>query len=313
MNAGFKFLGGTRCERALSQTIPDGRLNACEDINPGMFHLIIANWVGVKKQSIIFDRNGDNQVWNYPIYAYQSWTREVSLQEALAKIGGSGSTYTPNSAAVRFIDVTTNIIYSDAVNGYEVLDYNQEGRMGYQYVLELDAAGKIIGGEWAIQSKTEHPDFLWIPLEASRGSGSKDGGNPYLDPQEVLQLWAESRGLSSPNQEMPPYDLYSFASNWGNFDFYKVKLDGSRAATAFSNGENKMTIGDQQGLITSGNDQLQVYIDDKLIASPNINVGSNVEFLAPSEPGITRMSLKWNTATFNNSNQAHNIFYYTMD
>jgi hypothetical protein len=313
MSAGYKFLGGTRCERSLTESAPDGRLNACEDINPGMFHSILANWVGRKKQSIIFDRSGDKQVWNYPLYSFQSWAREINVEEAMTKIGGSGSTYTPNSASVTFLDVTTNIVYADAVNGYEVLDYNQEGKMGYQYVLELDANGKIIGGEWAIQSKTEHPDFMWIPLEATRGSGTKDGGNPYLDPQEVLQLWAESRGLSSPNQEPPPYDLYSFDSNWGDFNFYKVKLDGSRTGTAFSNSENKISLVSESSLISSGDDKVQVFVDEKLIASPTINVGTNVEFLAPSEPGITRMSLKWQTATYNNENEPHNIYYYSMD
>lgn len=35
----------------------------------------------------------------------------------------------------------------------------------YDYVLELDAAGKIIGGEWIGASKRNHPDFLWLPVQ----------------------------------------------------------------------------------------------------------------------------------------------------
>ena len=35
----------------------------------------------------------------------------------------------------------------------------------YTYVLEVDSAGKIVGGEWTGSSKTNHPDFLWLPLD----------------------------------------------------------------------------------------------------------------------------------------------------
>ena len=34
----------------------------------------------------------------------------------------------------------------------------------YQYILELDDGGAIIGGEWIGSSKKKHPDFLWLPI-----------------------------------------------------------------------------------------------------------------------------------------------------
>ncbi|HEU0030448.1 MAG TPA: pre-peptidase C-terminal domain-containing protein [Kofleriaceae bacterium] len=40
----------------------------------------------------------------------------------------------------------------------------------YDYILELDAAGKIIGGEWIGTSKRQHPDFVWLPIRASAPS-----------------------------------------------------------------------------------------------------------------------------------------------
>ena len=141
MSAGFKFLGGTRCERSLRNYNPTSNLDSCQDINPGLFHTVVANWIGRRKQSIIFDRNGDNQVWNYPLYGYQSYSQEISASKAMRLTGGGGSNYTPNRDAAKFLEVTTNITYADAVNGYEVLDYNQEGRMSYSYVLELSGDG----------------------------------------------------------------------------------------------------------------------------------------------------------------------------
>ena len=223
------------------------------------------------------------------------------------------SNYTPNRDAAKFLEVTTNITYADAVNGYEVLDYNQEGRMSYSYVLELSGDGKIIGGAWASKSQTEHPDFLWIPLEPKRGSGAKDGGNPHLDPQEILQIWAESRGLTSPSQSL--HRTICSAGIQIGVTFHSIKLAWmvSQTGVSFSNLSAKMEIESNSSLIVSGDDQLQVFVDDKLIASPKLDVSSNPSFLVPVETGITRMTLRWNTQTYNNSNEPHNVFYYTMD
>jgi hypothetical protein len=37
----------------------------------------------------------------------------------------------------------------------------------YDYILEVDAAGKIVGGEWIGASKRQHPDFVWLPLRST--------------------------------------------------------------------------------------------------------------------------------------------------
>jgi hypothetical protein len=55
----------------------------------------------------------------------------------------------------------------------------------YDYVLELDGAGKIIGGEWIGDSKITHPDFLWRPIK--KLSGTVAGGKlAWSDVQELL-------------------------------------------------------------------------------------------------------------------------------
>jgi hypothetical protein len=37
----------------------------------------------------------------------------------------------------------------------------------YDYILEVDAAGKVVGGEWVGASKRQHPDFVWLPIRSS--------------------------------------------------------------------------------------------------------------------------------------------------
>jgi hypothetical protein len=54
-------------------------------------------------------------------------------------------------------------------------------------VLEVDARGEIVGGEWVGQSRVEHPDFLWLPLGAQRPL------SPFVELDEVRGLLQESR------------------------------------------------------------------------------------------------------------------------
>jgi hypothetical protein len=73
------------------------------------------------------------------------------------------------------------------VEAHMAVDYisespaSQDGNLGstidrythhdeYDYILEIDAAGKVIGGEWLGASKRRHPDFVWLPIRASAAS-----------------------------------------------------------------------------------------------------------------------------------------------
>lgn len=58
----------------------------------------------------------------------------------------------------------------------------------YDYVLELDGAGEIIGGEWLGASRTMHPDFLWLPIR--KAPGQVVGAVEYDDVRMLLELAA---------------------------------------------------------------------------------------------------------------------------
>lgn len=84
--------------------------------------------------------------------------------------GPSTGAYRFNDDAVSFKYIKTNFSYiaesksSEDGNFQNVIDKYTETD-SYEYILELDAEGKIIGGEWIGESKTNHPDFLWLPVE----------------------------------------------------------------------------------------------------------------------------------------------------
>ena len=44
----------------------------CEDTNAGAFHVVLTNFVGRKNRSFIIDKTRDLEVWNQPVYGYES-------------------------------------------------------------------------------------------------------------------------------------------------------------------------------------------------------------------------------------------------
>jgi hypothetical protein len=73
-------------------------------------------------------------------------------------------------------------------------------RDNYHYVLELDDAGKILGGEWlqgrgghARYGVSEQPDFLWISTGPNENSFGR--ANPHVSYAKVKELIEKSRAV----------------------------------------------------------------------------------------------------------------------
>ena len=261
---------------------PTGDDAECKDTNPGTYHVLLANYLGLKGESFVEDRTFDDEVWNQPLRGYRITTmEEVTGRKANALVGvqpegdapattanmtgtlekdawfhaetsypvGEGTTVVVTMKGtgdadlyVRFgskptadgydcrpwLDATSNekcelTVPAGAtamfvgVHGYigpsdydvtvnwggdplagipdaykfnakaaklfyvkSEVDYigesaaNVDGNLSgsidtythtdhYEYILEVDADGKVIGGEWLGASKKAHPDFLWLP------------------------------------------------------------------------------------------------------------------------------------------------------
>ena len=262
------------------------------DTNPGTFHVIATNFLGIKKASFVEDRTFDYEVWNQPMrgfevtrkedvtelqanalvgvthsggntveheitvkkddwhhfdaiavktdefikvkidgnadsdlyvrlgaqptdseydcrpYGGNSETCELTATEdtdlfvsvkgyadesevtvSISTGGESASEYIFNDDAVRFVHIKATAKYisesassvggnlADSIDTYTRSDH-------YEYVLELDSDGRIIGGEWIGSSKKNHPDFLWLPL--SQSGASKAGGKITYDNVKTL-------------------------------------------------------------------------------------------------------------------------------
>lgn len=151
-NAGSRFLGA-RCNADLRESPASGGAPECRDTNAGAFHLVMANQLGALREGFILDVTRDFQVWNQPAYSFQT---EV--------VGQQGPSPGAARGTVREVIVRSKLRYAleiyprwQPVVGTSA---QSENVMTYNYRLELDAGGNVIGGEWL---QFDRPDFMWVP------------------------------------------------------------------------------------------------------------------------------------------------------
>jgi hypothetical protein len=123
---------------------------------------------------------------------------DVSL--AVTAGGAAPDSYLFNSKAARLVYMKTDVKFIaesptelDGNLGASIDRYTQTTR--YEYILEIDAAGSIIGGEWVGGSKRMHPDFAWLPVRV-RDTSVAGGKIRYADVKSLLDesLGEESGG-----------------------------------------------------------------------------------------------------------------------
>lgn len=296
MSADYEFLGGNRCENKTPPTVASRAdpkvMGDCEDINPGTLHAAIANWIGRKKHVLIMDQFAGDQVWNYPLIKYEVLSSQtISAAQAKQSVSASGGTnYIFNPTAVKFIYLTTKLTFVEAQRT-EILAKRYIGTMDLTYILELNAAGDIVGGEWVGESQKSHPDFLWVALAPMTGNGTRYMGNPNLDPAEIIKMWAESAGYDPAN---PPLDIKrpATSTDWGKWASFDVTLDGNTTGAVFSGKKVVLRIARRDTLAAAG-----VSVDVGLNGAPltSLTGAAGAEFSHAFEPGIglNRFEFTW--------------------
>lgn len=191
---------GDRCTLTNPPRDANGRIldGACRNTNAGAFHLLMTNLLGLEGRAFAEDRVADAEVWNQPLAGYRVVDqREVTLPEALAALGLGGDRYPFNADAKRFVTVTADLDYiveshpSTQPSTPHIDRLTRTDR--YRYLLELDDAGRVIGGEWIAArsggtfAQNDRPDYLWLPLGPGRNP------NPYVRADVVRDLLRRSR------------------------------------------------------------------------------------------------------------------------
>jgi hypothetical protein len=128
------------------------RWPGCMDVNPGAFHIIMANKLGIDKTGFIADMDRFKQVWNHAALDYTSTV-----------IRTAGADRRSAQGTVRRVLVKSKVKYAATIDptytpviGTDQAKYDTRT---YTYWLELDSKGEIIGGSW---TSKDRPDFLWF-------------------------------------------------------------------------------------------------------------------------------------------------------
>lgn len=130
----------------------------CRDINPGAFHVVLANEIGLRKQSFAVDVDAGKETWNQPVHGFEfEIVRETSVRGAYrafvvhAKFKYAQDDFSGEELVMKIFSWLPTI---------GTPQYATE-TMELDYVLELDYAGRIIGGSWLGDSRKHHPDIFW--------------------------------------------------------------------------------------------------------------------------------------------------------
>jgi len=168
---------GDRCDRKQITYDRYGRIleTECRDVNPATFHLAVTNYVGLFSKAIIADVDNSEAVWNYVIDSFTVQTKNwLSKNEATWQVQReASSTYVFNPEAIDFVHIKMTV------------NYVKFDTRSYEYILELNQNGMVIGGEWIGNNKREHPDFIWRPLDPQPE-------NPYLDLNIINEIYRNS-------------------------------------------------------------------------------------------------------------------------
>lgn len=143
----------------------------CGDTNPGTWHQVVTNQLGIIRKGFIMDATWDAQVWNHPVYKYEiTYFNPQTLQttniwkQAVVKAKDyTIDKFRPHRSvkATQFIGVSMNVYYVSEVGASHAEGGRANKKMvRYVYDLELDDDSNILGGEWYT---VMHPDWLWKP------------------------------------------------------------------------------------------------------------------------------------------------------
>jgi len=167
----------------------------CRDTNAGALHVIMTNYLGLMHRPFAEDRTYDYQVWNQPVVAFSITKQdEISVARANELLSTTGDTYAYNPDAAKLYEVNATLTYiTEASASTTPADTSRHERTDrYTYILEVDQAGLVIGGEYVGGSRSNHPDFLWNPRMLTRSTVSN------LDLAKVRMLVQMSREAVTP-------------------------------------------------------------------------------------------------------------------
>lgn len=178
---GGVYTSGRKCRDSKSAlgSMLNSMNNSCTGLNAGSFHVITANMLGIQKKGFGMEIDPGHEIWNQPVYSFES--KELSRTRQFRSDEVAPGT-------VERVIMETTVLYADDGEEYEIPqrmypvvgtpEFAHEHKT-YQYYLDLDANGRIIGGQWIVEgascAKMPFPDFIWTKKQ-----------QPFVEEFEIL-------------------------------------------------------------------------------------------------------------------------------
>lgn len=197
----YRFTGRPCPDRGSPRRDREGRVRdfRCQDVDAGLFHLVLVNRIGLDRMGFMMDVDNNHKINNHPVGSYRSvWLnpnsgQEGSLHESVVDLNRrlDPPWMRRHPEARRLLGVRTLVSYRhyhwpEDRRSYEtdsVAD-DRVREVEYEYELEIDASGKVVGGEWR---SSEQPDFLWMADQKSLPYSEQ---SVYALPKDVKGDWA---------------------------------------------------------------------------------------------------------------------------
>ncbi len=180
-----------------------------DDTVPGQYFLVLTNYMGKLKQSVLIDRYTGDQVWNQPLAGYQIQypTRADYLgvdpaHPGVYRVNVRSTLWWYNDSGVPAHVLTPPFEFKDAIDpgtGVEVIQHRDMAmELWLDGPITFDENGKItqsgnvivtrqdehfIGGTWKMGSYNvdAHPDYMWVPYSIVKPDPNDDYANPHVD------------------------------------------------------------------------------------------------------------------------------------
>jgi hypothetical protein len=213
-----RFIGGRCNDKDAKRDPQSGRVldEDCFDTNPANWHQIVVNQIGLAKKSFVMDATYDYEVWNHPVFSYsyryfnpETGRQVETLEEATVEMANFSKDKfkkfrSPNAKSVVGIEMDVTYVVETQPSHADVdsASYDATSSVTYMYDIELDAQGRMIGGEWY---SNKHPDFLWSPVADGRAASQGDARlTGAWDPSQPLpQFWRDVAVATAVRTGMP--------------------------------------------------------------------------------------------------------------
>jgi len=140
---------GERCNADIQNDLEKADSPECWDANPGSFHVMLTNMIGLAGTAFVCDVERSLEVWNQPMTKYEY---------KLGKTSEPTNTSAPGTVKEQSVSLTMYYVKETrpSATAHNPLILNNK----YNYLLDLDADGNILGGSYG-KNQWERLDFMW--------------------------------------------------------------------------------------------------------------------------------------------------------